>query len=42
MAVVYIEARAKSTTADAPVTNYVVEDHADQALGTFLTRADAI
>ena len=38
MAIVYIEARPKCQTADAPVTDYVVEDHADHVLGSFLTQ----
>jgi hypothetical protein len=42
MAVVYIEARPKSQTADAPVTDDVVEDHADHVLGSFLTQTDAV
>ena len=42
MAVVCIEARPKSQRADAPVTDYVVEDHADHVLGSFKTQGDAI
>ena len=42
MAVVYVEARPKGRPEGSPITDYVVEDHADHVLGTFSTQADAI
>jgi hypothetical protein len=42
MAVVYVEALPKGKSEDSPVTDYVVEDHADKVLATFRTRGDAI
>lgn len=41
MAIVFVEARPKGKAADSPVTDYVVEDHADHILATFRT-GDAI
>jgi hypothetical protein len=38
MVVVYIEPRPKG---DAPIQNYVVEDHANHPLGTFKTQEEA-
>jgi hypothetical protein len=42
MANVYVEARPKGRPEGSPITDYVVEDHADNVLGTFGTQADAI
>jgi hypothetical protein len=42
MAVVYIEARPKGRPEGSAITDYVVEDHADHALGAFATQAEAI
>jgi hypothetical protein len=42
MAVVFVEARPKGKSDDGPVTDYVVEDHADHVLATFKTQGDAI
>jgi len=42
MAVVYVEARPKGRQEGSPITDYVVEDHADHQLGTFRTQAEAI
>ena len=42
MAVVFIEARPKGSTENSPITDYVVEDHADHVLATSLTQKDAI
>ena len=42
MASVYVEARPKGRSAGSPITDYVVEDHADHALGTFRTQEEAI
>ena len=42
MAVVYIEARPKGRQEGSPITDYVVEDHADHVLGTFRTQHEAI
>jgi hypothetical protein len=41
MTVVYVEARPKGKP-DAPITDYVVEDHADHVLATFNTQLEAI
>lgn len=42
MANVYIEARPKGRPEGSPVEDYVVEDHAGHALGTFPIQGDAI
>jgi hypothetical protein len=42
MAVVYIEARPKGRAEGSPVTDFVVEDHADHVLATFKTQREAI
>jgi hypothetical protein len=42
MANVYIEARPKGRPHGDPITDYVVEDHADSVLGTFQTQEKAI
>ncbi len=42
MAVVYVEARPKVRPEGSPIHDYVVEDHADNALATFSTQLDAI
>jgi len=42
MANVYIEARPKGRPQGDPITDYVVEDHADKVLGTFKTQHEAI
>jgi hypothetical protein len=42
MTIVFIEARPKGETEPSPVADYVVEDHADLVLATFLTPSDAI
>ena len=42
MANVYIEARPKGRPEGGHIEDYVVEDHADHALGTFKTQKDAI
>jgi hypothetical protein len=42
MATVYIEARPKGRPDGDPVTDYVVEDHADHVLQTFKTQHGAI
>ena len=42
MAAVYVEARPKGRIEGTPVTDYVVEDHADHVLGSFKTQGDAI
>lgn len=42
MANVYIEARPKGRPEGSPITDYVVEDHADHVLGTFTTQQEAI
>jgi len=42
MAVVYIEARPKGRPEGTPITDYVVEDHADHVLSTHHVQADAI
>jgi hypothetical protein len=39
---VYVEARPKGRQEGAPIEDYVVEDHADHALGTFKTQGEAI
>jgi hypothetical protein len=42
MANVYVEARPKGRPEGGHIEDYVVEDHADHALGTFKTQHDAI
>lgn len=42
MANVYVEPRPKGRPEGSPITDYVVEDHADHALGTFKTQQEAI
>ena len=42
MANVYVEARPKGRPEESPITDYVVEDHADSVLGTFATQGEAI
>ncbi len=42
MANVYVEARPKGRPEHSPITDYVVESHADQVLGTFQTQGAAI
>jgi hypothetical protein len=42
MAKVYIEPRPKGHREGARIDDYVVEDHADHALGTFKTQHEAI
>jgi hypothetical protein len=39
---VYVEPRPKGRPAGEPITDYVVEDHADHVLGTFRDQAAAI
>ena len=42
MANVYIEARPKGRREEAPIEDYVVEDHSNQVLATFKTQREAI
>ncbi len=42
MANVYIEARPKGRPEGSPITDYVVEDHAEHILATFRTQHEAI
>jgi hypothetical protein len=42
MANVYIEARPKGRVEGSAIEDFVVEDHADHALGTFRTQLEAI
>lgn len=42
MATVFIEARPKGRSEGSPITDYIVEDHADHPLGTFGTQREAI
>ena len=42
MATVFIEARPKGRPEGTPITDYVVEDHAEHALATFRTQREAI
>jgi hypothetical protein len=42
MTIVYVEAHPKGRPEDAPIEDYVVEDHADHVLATFKTRHEAI
>ena len=39
---VYVEARPKGRLEGSPIEDFVVEDHADHALGTFKTQKEAI
>jgi hypothetical protein len=42
MSNVFVEPRPKGKTAGSPITDYVVEDHADNVLATFKTQEEAI
>ena len=42
MANVFVEPRPKGRPEGSPITDYVVEDHADHVLGTFKTQEAAI
>lgn len=42
MAAVFVEARPKGRSEGSPITDYVVEDHADHELATFKTQKEAI
>ena len=42
MANVYVESRPKGRKEGDPITDYVVEDHADHVLATFKTQHEAI
>jgi hypothetical protein len=42
MAVVFVEARPKGKTEGGPITDFVVEDHADHVLGVYKTQKEAI
>jgi hypothetical protein len=42
MATVYVEATPKGRPGGTRIEDYVVEDHADHALATFKTQAEAI
>ena len=42
MATVFIEARPKGKPENSPISDYVVEDHADHVLATFRTQHEAI
>lgn len=42
MANVYVEVRPKGRPEGNIIDDYVVEDHADNVLGTFKTQKDAI
>lgn len=42
MANVYVEARPKGRPEGSPITDYVVEDHADHVMGAFPTQHEAI
>lgn len=42
MSNVYVEARPKGRPEGSPIHDYVVEDHADNVLGTFPTQHEAI
>jgi hypothetical protein len=39
---VYVEARPKGRPTGSPIEDYVIEDHADNVLGTFKTQQEAI
>jgi len=42
MAIVYVEARPKGRPEGHRIDDYVIEDHADHELGTFVTQKEAI
>jgi hypothetical protein len=42
MANVFVEARPKGKPEGSPITDYVVEDHADHVLETFKSQKEAI
>ena len=42
MSTVFVEARPKGKPEGSPISDYVVEDHADHILGTFRTQKEAI
>ena len=42
MANVYVEPRPKGRPEGTAIEGYVVEDHADSVLGSFMTQAEAI
>jgi hypothetical protein len=42
MTTVYVEARPKGRPEGDPITDYVVEDHADHVLATFKTQHEAV
>ena len=42
MAIVFVEARPKGKPEGNPITDFIVEDHADHTLGTFKTQTAAI
>ncbi|MHC2275446.1 hypothetical protein ACVME8_002057 [Bradyrhizobium diazoefficiens] len=42
MATVFVEPRPKGRQEGSPITDYVVEDHADHVLATFGTQHEAI
>ena len=42
MANVYVEARPKGRPEGSAIEGYVVEDHIDSVLGSFMTQAEAI
>ncbi len=42
MAVVYVEARPKGKPEDSPITDFVVEDKADNVLKVTVTQKEAI
>jgi hypothetical protein len=42
VAIVYVEARPKGRPEGTRIDDYVVEDHADNVLGTFATQHEAI
>ena len=42
MAIVFVEARPKGRTEGSPITDYVVEDHADHVLAECKTQKEAI
>jgi hypothetical protein len=42
MANVFVEARPKRKAEGSPITDYVVEDHADHVLATYKTQKEAI
>jgi hypothetical protein len=42
MANVYVEPRPKGRSEGSPITDFVVEDHADHVLDTFKTQHEAV